>query len=699
MQVTGKDIRYTLYIEGVLVPISSLAVRIPSGNTASLSVDILPIPEGLMILKGMRAHLFKKVNTEEPKLKFNGMVTNKVYVKAGAHRALRLEISTIDARWDTMTMVEFTERQMTSGATSSKASIEAQERLAQGNLTKEEEALYRAIAAQQDNAMPMSMGAFLAGNPLYEAAIGSGNTLSNKPSLSPEICSEILKGATPVSAPPITSLVGVFERNIHAAKGNVVSGLIATLKSAYKRSNQYNQMEMVWNRIEEALYAMPCLEGSSFVTEYNSTPDVPGASMSSAVSALVKSIVADTRSGVPVRHVLTQIMDALFFKISTDPTQIHKSVCFHPLTVGYIPPKCNVIFPNMYDTLSLNFNSWSEPTRSIIGFSPFVEGNGQVQAADSRMVSTMNLTLAPSIDPHIAAAWDLFMYKHNKDLSDVGNIQAEQKEKALSIGMLSREETMVGVTANIVTLSSPMLSSMKMPDATIMADFIHSLAKFSVRMCAVRGELLDDLVVGMPLLIMDSDFTVHGTLEDVSYNVDENGSVSTNITVGYPKMIMNEDALPTPPLWLNSKDTSDTEITKTYHSMFGCGSIYEGITGIDLKSYNQMATLRAVVKELHRQYNSEVNKRVFVEKYRARPQLGLYDVFKKIYGAIPVKRKKNADDSEVTDVLFWEGKEFGEYSGIGNPAGIKPEHPPVNKQERVKVYINAYGQRKGIVAE
>jgi len=714
MQVSGKDLRYTLYVEGVLIPISSLSVRIPSGGSATLSVDILPIPEGLMITKAMRAHLFKKVNTAEPILKFNGMVTNKVYVKSGAHRALRLEISSIDSRWDTMVMLEFNERHMSSGTVSSRAVNK--EAIAEGiaNGTIPSDSPLVAAAARGDNHVPATMGPLLGGNSVYASMIDSGQAGSNKPSVAPDVKVKVINGATVTELAPTASLVGIFEQNILASNGNVVNGLISTLKSVYNSSNQYNQMEMKWNRIEEAIYAMPCLNGSHFLSKFSSNPDTPKASLSAAMGALMRSILSDTRAGVPVRHAITQILDSLFFKVSVDPTKIEKSVCFHPLTVGYIPPKCNVIFPNMYDGLSLNFNSWVEPTRSIVGLSPYVAENGQALAADSRLGSTVSINVAPAADPHLAFAKRMFVYSFDETLGasenrvQEANILEDQRRKSLAISTLTKEETLVGVTANIVNIANPMFSSISEVDSAMVADFVHSLSRCSVRMCNVRGELLDDMVCGMPVLILDSDFSIHGTLEEVSYNVDDSGSVSSNLIVGYPKMIMNEDTLPTPPLWLSSDDTSDSNISKTYNFMFGCGSIYDdmevvskGGRGLNITSLakdNPTGALRAVISELHRRYDAEVNKRVFVEKFRARPQLSLYDVFKGVYKATPVKRSKSASDKEVTDVLNWEGKEFGAYSGIGNTGGALPDHAPVDKPERVKAYINAYGQRKGILA-
>ena len=75
-QVAGQHIDYLFYIEGVLVPVQSIAVAVAVGQPATLVAEIAPFPEGITNLKkNMRVFLFKRMNKEAlPRLRFSGII-------------------------------------------------------------------------------------------------------------------------------------------------------------------------------------------------------------------------------------------------------------------------------------------------------------------------------------------------------------------------------------------------------------------------------------------------------------------------------------------------------------------------------------------------------------------------------------------------------------------------------------------------
>ncbi len=710
MQVSGKHIRYTLYVEGVRVPISSLAVRSISGSGASLVVDILPIKEGLLFTKGMVVQLFKQEGTSEPVLKFHGLLKNKVYNKEFGSRQLSLEIGSIDCRWDVMTVVEFGNRNISAGGRISAKEAEKYAAdlpngiriIPDGSPTNVESHL-----RSEDTAMVLS------GDAIISAGLQVGQGYSNQnlvlaPDIRKTILTEALKGYNMSYSNAITSAIDVA---IKKNKGDILAAVIDMIQFIYQSSNPYNwKIEMPRAKLLESLRPLPDTGmGTGLGLLESTTESTTNATRSRPIGKIdafvkyVDSIVGSARSSMQLKPLILQLLDLIFFKMSVDCTTIDGSLLFHPLMHSYFPPCCNVIFPNMYRALSFNPNSWVEPTRTIMAF-PIKAGNGQMATPGNAFSSVSYVAISNHADAFFK---DIKSVLNSVPVGANSDISTQVSMQRFAFDIMSQEETMVGATINSRGAGNPLLASLSDSDAEIYADFMHFMARGSVRGCNVTGELLDDLAVGMPILILDYEFSVLGVLEGVSYSVDSNGSVSSQLEIGCPKMIMTIDELPPPPLWLNIEALLPERISGMYEKVYGCGSIYTTDAPGLSPTASSTSQIQACIRYLTDAYESAPDKRIFAEKYRTRNKVTMTDVYTRTYKCTPKKASGSVSDTEVSDVLVWVGNasntndtgmDFNAYT-LKEADGSTAKHTVVDKQARVLDYVKAYYNKPGLIAK
>lgn len=694
MQVAGKNIRYTLYIEGVRVPISSISVTNVSNSGAKLNVDILPIKEGLAFMRGMIVHLFKQINNDPPILKFHGILKSKNYMKAYGARTLSLEIGTVDCRWDTLCVAQFSTRNLTDTNIYKKIKSRATEVVSSGeygDLSEEGKLLLQNISKSNANSKVVAQRdvTLFTGSALLTVGSTPSHVGSNqkKSHVLPHIREAALNDVSSEDEVP-SNTSDIIVSIIKKANNDPIGGLIKAIEVIYNNSNQYiREVELPRALTTTCVAPMPGVDMGSYITGGS----VKSPSLAKELVKTIERIVTSSAITAPLRSIVTQILDSVMCSMSIDLNKIKNSIYMHPMTVGYFPPRCNVIFPNMYDTIAINPNDWNSPTRSIITL-PTRSLKG-LHTGDAPMLSSHSSKtfLCDTDDDTLKNAMIQFK-RGGSGIDDISGIQD-------AVNALTVEETRVGIVPNIFTHANYMLSDLKDEDGIKFANFLHDISKTSVRVCRVSCSLEDDVVVGMPILVLDGDFSIYGVLSSTSYTVAENGTVRTSLDISHPKLIIEEDGLPTPPLWMDYAKLSPDNISNIYQEMFGCGSIYSS-KGAPSDSESDTQILRRCIKILIQKYREAKDKFIFTEKFRARSNLTMAQVFEEIYECTARRASDKQDSSEeASDIIAWHGKPFETYSNMGNVKGQKKQHPAVNKQQVVWDYLKQYYNKPGLMAD
>lgn len=714
MIVHGTKLEYILYIEGVRVPISSFSVQSASNYGALLRFDILPLGSSLKFLRGMLVHLFKKEGTDEPRLKFFGLLKNVSYVKALGSRSVNIEVGSIDCRWETIAFAEFSDRNIfssngTKGLSSADiARLEAEIR----------EVIARAKIGWQaknlDPALVAAFGAFAVASGNAVASVGSngGPYLSNSGSLPPEEAKKVAENTEDIKLVRPNTLATVFESAIEGQGGDIIKGLIEMTRQAYRNSTDYNTMEYDRVKLEKALVE---LDGVPFGTanplmhiDYKSMlPDTPepanpeqsmiNSQMWAGLASLLQEVVGESKGSATVKTLMLTLLSGVLYRMSVDPTRIEKSIFFHPIMMSFFPPRCNVIFPGEFSTLIHNPQKWSEPTRSIINFPLYAQSKGSYLGAATGENRTV---IADPFDPALARILVGFTQpaseETNTKTGTAGSGEAAAKEfdelraRYLKLSrILTEEETAKGVLTNFQAVPNRLLAAMSKVGTLFLADFLHYMSKYSIRVCNVKGELLDEMVVGMPIVVMDGNFSVHGILENFNYSVDKNGGIDSDITIGCPRNLFYEP-IPRPPMWLDTEGLTPSKIGKVYMDTFGCDSIYDAnLQYPDQKNFTDV--LEYSVNHLRYLYEVAQDKRLFVKKYKARRQFTEKEVFMGQHRCTAIEAS-GIDKS----VIMWSGaaSDFAPYT-VGGYGDWQP--PPVDRQKIVLDFLREYYGKPGRV--
>jgi flagellum-specific peptidoglycan hydrolase FlgJ len=381
----------------------------------------------------------------------------------------------------------------------------------------------------------------------------------------------------------------------------------------------------------------------------------------------------------------------------------------------------------MYNGISLNFNAWTEPTRSVISYPPALEKASVLMNTDVGVLDNPEKALASSTsyiadttDPYLAKATDLLYnqgeeYDKTKD-AKTGFSKAVDKafdNAKKAFGILTEEETMCGVVPNVAQIPFYPLSFASKEIQASLANFVHSMAKFSNRSCTVNCCLIDDMAVGMPVLLVDDVFSIHGILENYTYSVTPDGQIGCQASIAYPKMIFNGmDTIPQPPVWINSDNISVENIgSKVYSGLFGCNSMYddEEVTfdNVNEITYKTAKITAAVINR----YNKAADKLLFVNDYRMRASnISMEDYFKNILNCEPEFQAWDATAVKVWKAKSGEDGIFAVYNGGNGRASIGEagdtvdgtvtlQHTAVDKQQMVLNYVNAVyrGTVSGII--
>lgn len=747
-QVSGQHVDYLLYIEGVLVPVQSLAVSVQVGQPASLVAEVAPFPEGVTKLKrNMRVFLFKRMNKEKlPRLRFSGVITGHQYSKAFGQRTLRIECASSNYKWQNMMshvlntkqfqgatekMVNTAKKALESGEAKQKV-IQAKQKLEEAKNNGQSETVINDLRdklkqAERDyNSQRNLVNASTLKSNVYRAgALGAG--IVNFQDFDQQSYSNniIDNGHTNYARSEQSSEDGTPKKQDF--------NLTTSFAKALKKDNNF--MEALFAIIEEAyLKADPCTARDYITFLENSFPDylhifdpklevTSDATNDPSVYAFVKrsfeQALNTSAAGSPFIATLLSILDSMFIKFSVDPLAIAGQILFYPVMSSFIPPRCNVLFPNMYNEISMRVNDWQEPTRSFVIFPPYASSgreaySQEVENEETRAQDVISRTtgiLCDSMDPFLKKAdIDVAMQKADQSQANSGvvDIEAEKKNIKKIMDIVTQEEQEIGVSLNVVQLPHSFMTNLNATDRTRFADFIHGTAKYAVNQCSVMGCIVDDVIVGMPILVLDGSYSIYGTLESMQYSVSSDGNYGCSLVIGYPRFVFLGGQLQAPPLWL--KDIEDLgsveKIGEAYKQRFGCDSVYDKDKdkAVNSKVETDMTCLARIATRLLNEFNGEPERWKYTEDYRKRNELTTDEVFIDIYKCKAASNESIKDDERVLQYTDGPFKPYTitEYQNSETKSllsGSDTQYNSIDKAADINVYLNdIYKQAAGVTA-
>ena len=682
---SGKRIEYTLYIEGVRVPFSSLAMQVVENTGAIMSFDLIPLPQALKFVRGMLVHLFKRVDTDAPRLRFFGILRNVIYEKTEGSRALRVEAGSLDSRWEHFAFAEFDAHALNS--IRNPVLNQHGQNIVD---TSGNNPVADAVRSRQAviNAVGGGNNIQIRDDPMGGIGSSSGQAPDSRAALSQEVANAHMRAAATIDpierarilSEPVQRLVmrnvsrvtAQIIENIQGSGGDILAGLIKTIKNCYTDTNEYNILEYHRVKMDNAVIGVSMMQ-EGFASSLFSAPVDASIGLEEQFTRyglieVLGRVVDNSGGSTRLKDIITSLLGAIFCQMSVDPTQMERSIKFHPIMSGCIPPRCNVLFPNQIKAISFNPNLWGTPTRSVVSFSNILKmGRPDISVGQTNSPQPyIGMYLCDSMDPELS-------------VSKILNVQDANELRRLA-RLVTKEEGAKGVLCNYPRVSSPILGRLNDTASQMLADFIHNLGKYGARSCTVMGDMFDDMVVGMPVLIIDNYFSIYGVLSGLSYNVDPEGGMVSSAYIAYPIFVIT-DFIPDPLLWLKVSEMYPDKIGAVYKALFGCDSIYDPSVPYDPKK--PQASLVGLTNKLLDDFYAAPDKRLFVDKYRARPFLTEAEVFEKYHKAKPVA---STGATEVT--TMWTGEDFGKYK-------IPANYDYIDRQKLVVDFVTEYYGRSG----
>ena len=701
--INGKKLEYILYVEGVKLPFSSFSWHSTENIGAGVTFDLLPLYQATKFTRGMLVHLFKREGTDAPLLRFFGLLTNIIYEKNDNRRTLRMEANSLDCRWETMAFAEFDTKGICAAAnymqvltTPDGKECPTATLTAAVSASLIDATAVRAggTAAFRRNELPIEITALVGAN-WGMNVIGDFITIPAISTVNAEVKALLASSLADIRLQNPTCLSDRFMNNIYASGGNVLAGLITTINSAYVESNAYNQLEFSRTKAAQALVgmsvAMPTFEENIFQVPVAVGTTDPQQRTRYGLLEVLDQVTSNAGGPTRLKSIVTEMLNTTFCQYSVDPTQMVGSIIFHPIMLGLFPPRCNVLFPNQINTISYNPNMWSDPTRSLVTFPSKLTAALPHLTRDimsNRAVARTFLCDSENPDLSMAALTTLA----NEPNSDVIAAQFLKMTK-----LLTDEETRKGVYCKYTSISSPVLERLGPTAASYTANFMHYMAKYGTRSCHVTGALFDDVVVGMPILIIDGVFSIVGLLSHVEYSVDTNGALASDLVISCPALIYADQRIPDPLLWLKLEGLAPEKIANIYQGMFGCGSIYDPSLKGNIPEAPH-GTLLASVDKLRDDFKSSTNRPLFVDRYRKRSFLTEIEVFEGQHKAHAVTEMQ-----EGNNVTVWQGDDFASYrigyaEQLASPTDKSKgdfQHKQVDKQAIVLDFLREYYKKPG----
>jgi hypothetical protein len=652
MEVRRSTVKYVLYIEGIHVPTSSIQVVNSVGSGVTLSASIKAAPEALKLKPNMQVFLFREKNVNgKPTmcLRFAGSLSNISYAKQYDNRSLVIQANSLNFRWRYMSIMSVTKTVFSGSSLNVEVVDKIREGIKQlkGVSTKgySDEVAEDILAILSESAKWSSIGSGSASDNFGNA------TASDDPVklTAKDLEGKLAQLETKIKAGQV-SIKSIFSSLLEqVSNDDYISTLVRLVNLFYLTADLYSREYeyKVW-KVEKMVSSLGRVvsgannRDSTFATK-------------SELSVIANSVIGSVSTASSIESILNSLLNLAFYSLSVSHMSVENSILFHPQMQGMMPPKCNVIFENMYSAMSLNRNLADIPTRSIVSF-PVRGGAANTDnytTGSQELYGLGYIYLAPIADISVSG----ITQDSNKDSPTI--LEANKK--------LRKIEAEQGVVSNIITGMCSSMNHLTDKSKNVLGEYIHSISEASKSgSCRVSCGLVDDLAVGMPTLILDKEFSIYGIIGQFSFSVSEQGIASSSIEIIAPRFIYTE-SLPVRPLWLENMEHD--KIGESYLKMFGCGAACDDFDLPPSTASTEVA--KKIVEELTVKYNDEsVNRHAFEENYRLRKEVTIDEVFKDCESVVGEDGNK-----------YYYGGRFGTQK-VGDY--------PVNKQQFVLPYLQKY---------
>jgi len=255
---------------------------------------------------------------------------------------------------------------------------------------------------------------------------------------------------------------------------------------------------------------------------------------------------------------------------------IINSFVLKPNLFGCIPPKCNVVFPDICSNISYSRSFMNEPTRMMI----------QAQWTPGRDGKIRPLTrTAPA-----------YLYQKLKNLTNEAVLKSFTDEE-LEKGIIPRE----------INLPFPELFAMmdsNRPEGqdsrrvsinylNQYGEYMFQMARYGARSLSFSTELNPWMVCGFPCAVFDVSRSYIANVDSISHVIQADGGgythVSCSLAMELSKYSKDDDSPYVPP-W-NSESYRPSVISDTYKSLFGCAAMGEEYAYTETATPNDMSTV------------------------------------------------------------------------------------------------------------
>ena len=444
------------------------------------------------------------------------------------------------------------------------------------------------------------------------SAQGPFSTLVTNVSTKPDNGSTETKSGGEYMQETRQTLSRIYTGLVNTCGGDYFKALVKLIEHIYSESNEpiiseeaaHFKLYDPYDQVNHCLHSLGVVNAAAFAKaesgySVNQNTGISYKTMAFTIAQTIAEIINSSGAGVPVMNIVQQALSAFMASYSVVHTQFYNSIVIHPLMCNYFPPRRNVIFPNMMTSVQYNANDWANPTRTYMIYDSYLlpqqyNGFGMEKAALASQIA-----IAPKesrqlryIDYSALQQTKLVSEKEEKLMNDSvesnsnensssDKSSAEQNyNKAFDNNFKSRveafklinshfsdEEWEIGRTINVVNYGLGKQLKSSSENQVAMADMYHGLAKYGCRGCTVTGgDELDDLVVGMPIVVLDHTYSIYGIVESLSFTVMGEGNVQASVNITMPRMpLLNRyDTLTHAGLWFDNDVSAPGAIGEAY---------------------------------------------------------------------------------------------------------------------------------------
>lgn len=299
-----------------------------------------------------------------------------------------------------------------------------------------------------------------------------------------------------------------------------------------------------------------------------------------------ESITGSGNGGLlSVRQIVNKLMGLIFHEFVSIPcpSKVDKeltngigpsdkqtigSFLFKPDTFMMPPPKCNVIYPDMYSSISFSRNFFNEVTRFKIkpALTTAARVGGVLKEARDTYYSPSGYETFMSSEKSDQVGGEQF--QPEVDQGSVGDdiSDSETTSSAQEFNFLSREEILKGIFPEMggTIPSAQALMSLMVKDKRDSffrqaTNYLFYKKRLASRSASGRGPLNLAPVPGFSTLFIDdsdAEQNVIGVLQGITHNINTQGGATTSYNISYARDVDEED------LW--STDISEPPVPSWY---------------------------------------------------------------------------------------------------------------------------------------